>query len=430
MDKNRASDRPKLARRLGVAAATMAGLGVIIGSGIYVIIGVAAGQAGNLVWLSFLVAAFVASLTALSYVRLGKIHPKNAPEYQFVSAAFGSFPAFLAGWLILVAQVVSAAAVALGFAGYLNALANVPELPAALGLILACSLIIYAGIGQSAMIAGALTAVEVLGLLLIVGIGFPHLGSVDYFEASTGMAGVFTAASLVFFAYLGFEGMANLSEEMKDPVRDMPRAIVLALGISALFYLLVAISTVSVLGWNELSQSSAPLAMVAERAMGSRAGLLLSVISLAATGNTALILLLSGSRIAYAMSGAGVLPGALAIVDSRRRTPWTAIVAVGLVALVFVSFKDIQRVAEFTNFITLLAFVAVNASAVKILGKRRTNSRFKHMAANRLLPVLGIAFSLWLAVNAGWSAAVFGLAVLAAGGLVYLSTRLAPASST
>jgi len=402
----------------------MTGLGVIIGSGIYVILGVAAGQAGNLVWLSFLLAALVASLTALSYARLGRIRPKNAPEYQFVSIAFGSFPAFLAGWLILVAQVVSAAVVALGFAAYLSALANVPVLPAAIGLVVLCSLIIYAGIGQSATIAGALTVVEVLGLLIIVGIGFPHLGSVDYFEAAGSMAGVFTGASLVFFAYLGFEGMANLSEEMKDPVRDLPRAIMLSLGISTFFYVLVAVAAVSVLGWSELSQSSAPLARVAEQAVGDRAGVLLSAISLASTGNTVLILLLAGSRIAYAMSSAGVLPGALCIVDRRRQTPWPAIVAVGLVAVVFASFKNIQRVAEFTNLITLLAFVAVNASAIKILGRKETDSRFKHVLINRLVPSLSMAFSLWLAVNAGWAAAIFGLAVLAAGGAVYMVNRL------
>ena len=167
-------NKTQLARRLGLFAATMTGLGVIIGSGIYVIIGIAARQAGNAVWLSFVFAAFGAGLTAISYARLSRLNPRNAPEYQFVSMAFGSTPAFFAGWLILMAEIISSTAVALGFAGYLNVLLGVPETPAAIGLIVLSSLILYIGISQSAVVAIVLTLVEVLGLLIVIGIGTPH----------------------------------------------------------------------------------------------------------------------------------------------------------------------------------------------------------------------------------------------------------------
>ena len=418
------SQNKRLARHLGLTAATMTGLGVIIGSGIYVIIGVAAGQAGNAVWLSFILAAVGASLTALSYARLSKLRARNAPEYQFVSMAFGKSPAFFAGWLILLAQIISSAAVALGFAGYLNALVGFPEVPAAIGLIILSSLILYIGISQSAMVAIILTAVEVLGLFIIIGIGLPRLGQVNYFEMPLGISGVFTAASLVFFAFLGFEGMANLSEEMKDPERNLPRAILWALGLSTVFYILVAISAVSVVGWNALGQSSAPLAIVAEQALGSNAGVVLSFISLASTANTVLVLLLATSRNMHAMSRARVLPGILRLVSPGRQTPWLTILVGGLIAILLVLISDIQEIAEFTNFITLLAFVGVNASALKLLTRKSGASVSRHIILNRIIPGLGIAVSIWLAINAGWQAALAGLVVLLIGLLVYWFTNL------
>jgi len=412
-----------LARRLGLAVATLTGLGVIIGSGIYVIIGVAAGQAGNAVWLSFLVAAVGASFTAASYARLGRLKSKNAPEYQFVNAAFGSQLAFLAGWLILLAQIVSSAAVALGFAGYLNSLLDIPILPAAAGLIIFCSIVVFIGIGQSALMAGFLTIIEIVGLLIIIFIGLPKFGQVNYWEMPLGFAGVLSAASLVFFAYLGFEGMANLSEEMRKPEKDLPKAIVLALVLSAMAYILVSLSAVSVSGWSDLSRSAAPLATVAGQALGEKAGLALTIISLASTANTVLVLLLAASRILYTMSSDRVLPTILHKVSQKQRTPWVAIITVGLGSILFASLRNIQQVAEFTNFITLLAFIGVNASAIKILQKNNT-SKIKHILVNRFLPSLGVVASIWLAVNAGWKAGLFGIGVLLVGLLVYWITRI------
>jgi basic amino acid/polyamine antiporter, APA family len=414
----------QLARRLGLLAATMTGLGVIIGAGIYVIIGVAAGQAGNAVWLSFILAAVGASLTALSYARLSKLRSQNAPEYQFVSMAFGNRPAFFAGWLILLAQIISSAAVALGFAGYLNALSGFPELPAAIGLIVLSSLILYIGISQSTIIAIILTAIEIVGLTIIIGIGLPHIGEVNYLEMPLGISGVFTAASLVFFAYLGFEGMANLSEELKDPGKNLPKAILLALGISTIFYVLVSISTVSVVGWDTLVQSNAPLAIVAEQVLGNNAGVALSIISLASTANTVLVLLLAASRIMHAMARARVLPGILNSVSPDRQTPWLTILVGGLVSILLVLISNLQQIAEYTNFITLLAFIGVNASAVKLLVKESGIRASRHILLNRVVPILGIIVSIWLAINAGWQAALAGLVILLIGLLVYWLTNL------
>ncbi len=417
------ADDRALARRIGLTAAVMTGLGVVIGSGIYVILGIAAGPAGNAVWLSFLIAAAGASFTAFTYARLARDNPQNSPEFQYVGGAFGRLPGFLAGWLILVAQIVSAATVALGFAGYLHALTGFPELPAAVILIVVSVVIIFFGISHSTMAAGLLTVVEIIGLLIVIGIGSTRLGDVDYLEMPSGLFGVFTGASLVFFAYLGFEGMANLAGEMRNPRRDMPRAITLVLVISTILYTLVALSAVSTLGWESLSQSRAPFSDIAREALGSRAGSVMAVISLASTANTVLVLLLAGSRIAHALSAGGVLPAPLSRVSPRTRAPWLALLAVGLLALIFSLFGDVRQVAEYTNFTTLLAFIAVNASAFMLLRRSRPGI-WPDAVVNRVLPALGIGFSIWLAITAGKGAAAFGGIAIAAGISIYATNSI------
>jgi basic amino acid/polyamine antiporter, APA family len=154
-----------LKRRIGLLAATLAGIGIILGAGIYVLVGVAAGEAGNAVWISFLIAALAASFTTVSYARLSRLHPKNAPEYQFLSLAFGHTPGFLAGWLILWATTISAATVSLGFDGYLQHLSGLPYLGNAVWLIVLSSLVVFIGVGESALVAGILTVIEITGVV-------------------------------------------------------------------------------------------------------------------------------------------------------------------------------------------------------------------------------------------------------------------------
>jgi len=414
------SAEPQLKRRLGLWVTTLTGIGVILGSGIYVLVGVAAGEAGNAVWLSFLIAAAVAGLTGLSYARLSKLKPKDAPEFQFVGMAFKPSLAFLAGWMILWAVVISASAVALGFAGYLSYLLGTPVIPVAIGLVLASSIVVFLGIGESALLAGALTFIEVAGLVFIVAIGAPHFGEVNVMEMPMGVAGTIGAASLVFFAYLGFEGMANLSEEMKNPQRDLPRAILLALGISTLLYILVSLAAVSVLDWQTLGQSDAPLALVAAQVLGSNAGLTLTLVALFSTANTVLLLLLAASRAMWAMSCAGALPRVFCVIGEERRTPWLAIIVVGFFASLFTVFEDIRDVAEFTNFATLLAFAGVNAAALKIFNRESSLSGFRRIFLDIIMPALGLVTAVLLAINTGWRAASFGGLLIAVGLLVYL----------
>jgi APA family basic amino acid/polyamine antiporter len=221
--------------------------------------------------------------------------------------------------------------------------------------------------------------------------------------------------------------MANLSEEMKAPERDLPRAIMLSIGVSTVLYTLVAVSAVSVLGWQNLSQSGAPLAAVASAVLGPKADVLLTVIALASTANTVLLLLFSASRAMWGMSCAGVLPMKVCAIGKHRRTPWLAIIIVGIFAVIFALVRNIEDVAEFTNFATLLAFIGVNASALKIFSKNPVNSKFKHILMDIVLPLMGCFTALWLAIGLGLRAALFGGLLLIVGIIVYfLLKRLSP----
>ena len=415
-----------LEKRLGLAATTLAGVGAILGAGIYVLLGIAAGHAGNAVWLSFLFAAAGAGLTGLSYARLVRLRPKDAPEFQYVGLAFGRQAGFLAGWLMLWARVIAVAIVSLGFAGYMARLTGLPMLVSALGLVFFTVLVLLLGVGESVALVGVLTGVEILGLVIIVAIGAPHLGRFDLLEMPGGISGVIGAASLVFFVYLGFQDMLDFAEEMQDPVRDLPRAILLALTICTVFYILVSLAAISVLGWEGLSRSTAPLADVAARGLGAKADVTLTLIALAATANTAVIMLFSTSRALWAMACAGVLPGVFCRISRSRRTPWTAILAAGLLAAAFAFLTDIERTAQAANLTILLAFFLVNAAAVRIFGKEGYHRGARRLSLDILLPGAGAALCLWLAGETGGFAALLGAGLLAAGAGFYRIMGLPP----
>jgi len=353
----------QLRRTLGLFEVTLSGIGIILGAGIYALIGEAAGLAGNAVWISFALSALVAVFTGLSYAELASMFPKASAEYEYTSQAFGRFPAFIIGWLIIFSGVIGAAAVSLGFAGYFQALTGVPLLPSALLLLAALSAIISVGIKQSARLAITFTAIEALGLVIIIILGIPYLGRVNLLEMSPlGFSGIFQASALIFFAFMGFEEMVKLSEETKDPEKNIPRGLMLAISASIVLYITVALSAVSVLGWERLSQSSAPFADIAYSALGANASTIISIIALFATTNTVLLMLLASSRIIYGMAQSGSLPQILANVHPQRRTPWTATLLSMALAMAFVSFQDIAFVANVNNFTIFVTFMVINAA--------------------------------------------------------------------
>ncbi len=416
--------KPSLKREISTFEATAFGVGIILGAGIYALIGPAAGTAGNILWLSFIIGAIISSFTGLSYAELSTMFPKSAAEYVYARRAFGNeFWAFLLGWLIIFAGIVSASTVAIGFSGYLKPFFDAPIFIIATSLILILSFSNFYGIKESAKINILFTGIEISGLLMIIFLGMRRFPNVNYLEAPTGFQGIFAASALVFFAYIGFEDIVNIAEEMKNPKKTIPRALILSILITTVFYILIAISTVSLADWRALENSSAPLAYAASMVLGKNAFLAISVIALFATANTVLILLIVVSRMVYGMASGGSLPKILSYVHDQRKTPWIAILVVMMLSMIFVTLDDLRLVAGITNFTTFVIFASVNFSLIWLRYKKpKINRPFKvplNIGKFPLIPFLGLISCLFLVFHLELLAIVLGIIILASGGLAY-----------
>ncbi|MFN8557367.1 MAG: APC family permease [Dehalococcoidia bacterium] len=255
------SPGPGLRRALGFWEVTAGGVGIIIGAGIYVLVGAATERAGAAVWVAFVLAAVLSALTGLSYAELASMFPSAGAEYEYTRRAFPHWLAFTVGWVMVAGLVVAAAAVSLGFGRYLDHFLPLDSRIGALGLLALVAGIAVVGIKQSVRVTVALSVVQVGGLVAIILIGAPHVGEVDLLE-STGPVGILGAAALVFFAFIGFDEVITRAEETHDPTRTVPRALLTALAISTVLYVAVAVAAVSVLGAAALGASSRPLADV------------------------------------------------------------------------------------------------------------------------------------------------------------------------
>jgi basic amino acid/polyamine antiporter, APA family len=404
-----------LKRALGLGHVSLTGIGVILGAGVYALIGPAAAHAGQALWLAFVVAGVAAVMTAYSYARLGGMRPKASPEFQYTTLAFGPRVGFLAGWLMLAGDVAAAASVALGFGGYLGNVAGTGTIAGALGLVVVAGLIVCAGVGESVRLAIALTLVEAAGLVFVVVIGVPAWERADYTTMPHGGGGVLSAAALIFFAYLGFDELGNLAEEMRRPERDLPRALFISVAATTIIYVAVALSATAIVPAAALGASPAPLALVVRTALGPTADVVLSVMALAATANTVLLLLLAGSRSVYGMAADGVLPPRLARL-SRTQIPLAATLVVLAATAVLVTSGDLSAVARLTDAMVLMSFIAVNLSLAYLGLRGRTRARGIGRTADVAVPALGAVLCGGLLVEGGWTwiAAACGVAGLGA----------------
>lgn len=386
--------KPELKKELGLFETTIYGIGIILGAGIYAIIGEGAGLAGNALWLSFLIAAIIASFTGLSYAELTSMYPRAAAEYVYTKKAFNRESlAFVLGFVIIIAGIISGSTVALGFAGYFSSLFGTGIIPIAIILLVLLSILNFVGIKESAKFNIISTLIEFSGLIIIILIALPYLGSVDYFFVPGGFSGIMAATALIFFAFIGFEDLANISEETKNAHSTIPKALLISLIVSTILYILVSISAVSVLGWETLSMSSAPLTDVAVAGWGPSMIGILSVIALFATGNTVLIMLIVVSRMIYGMSRGGSLPGFLSRLHIKRRTPFISIFLVMALAIVFTFIGNIGMVASLTNAGIFISFFFVNLSVIFLRFRRPGDKRPFRTPINigrfPLIPFLG-----------------------------------------
>lgn len=418
----------KLKRELGLFEATLYGVGVIIGAGIYVLIGPAAGLTGNSLWISFIIGALISVFTGLSYAELSTMYPKEAAEFIYIKKASQSkFLAFVISWLILFTAIISVSTVSLGFASYFGEVVKffikVPEILIAALLITFLSYVNYLGIKESSKLNILFTGISVLGLLVIIFLGFQNFGKVDYLEMPFGLHGILAAAALIFFAYLGFEDIANISEETKNPKKVMPKAFILSITITTILYALTAVATVSLADWSELSASPAPLALAASKVFGENAFLFISFISWFATSSTVLILLIVVSRMSYGMARENSLPRFLNKLDKKRKTPWRAIMVGGFFSILFLFIEKIQTIAEITSLSAFITFSAVNASLIWLRYSKPDVIRPFRTPINigkfPIIAFLGLLFNSLMITQFEKELLLFGVAILISGIIVY-----------
>ena len=347
-------------QKLSLLSLSLFGVGIILGAGIYAILGAAAGVAGASLWISFLMAAIVALLTGLSYCELATLYPKAGAEYTYLKKAYPDkeWVPFILGFILLFAGCATAATIAIGFGSYLNQIIQIPIWISALGLLLIVSIINSVGIQNSSKVNIVFTLIEVFGLLIVIWYGFTNHSPVIK-PSFVVTSGTFSSAALIFFVYLGFEDIVNLSEESEQPEKNIPKAIIISLVITTVLYIAVAIAVLFLTTPENLSKSSVPLSAALMKSAPQWVSTL-NTIALFSTGNTALITMLAVGRMVFGIAKQGGLPKILAKTIGKKNVPLSSIVLIFLLSAVFLALGNLEDLASVSSFCALLGFLSVN----------------------------------------------------------------------
>jgi APA family basic amino acid/polyamine antiporter len=384
-----------LRRRLGLALLVLYGTGITVGAGIYVLIGAVAGHAGVYAPWSFVLAATVMALTVASYAELSTRYPVSAGEAAYVRAAFRSRTFSTAiGLLTVVIGIVSSAAVTLGSAGYIQQFVDLPQGLIVVVVALTLGAVAAWGILESVTLASVFTVIEVGGLVTVIvaaihadlpiATGLAHLPPPNAMV----MSGIGFGSLLAFFAFIGFEDLANVVEEAMVPHRDIPRAMVLTLLISTILYVLVAAVAVSAVSIERLSSSSAPLSLVFREVAGVSPATI-SAIAIVATLNTILAQITMAARVVYGIARERELPAIFARVHRRTGTPLFATACIVALVIPLALFVPLTPLAEGTSLATLAVFALVNLALLR-LRYRREPSNVPHVTVPIWIPAIGL----------------------------------------
>ena len=426
---------PTLHRSVGPFQMALYGLGSMLGAGIYGLIGKAAGEVGNAVWLAFLVALVAALLTALSYASLGSRYPRAAGAVYVAQRAYG-FPllSFMVGLALVCSGLTSIATQSRVFGANfieLFGLGTLPVAAIALCYLFGTTAIIYRGIQEAMWVNVLCTVVSIAGLLLVVEVGASYWGSVNYLETPPTNGNGETAlivlqgAVLAFFAFIGFEDMYNVAEEVREPEKTIPIGLISAMLIAALIYIAVAVTAVSVVPWQDLARAPGPITEVVARAAPFIPPLLFTAITIFAVANTGLVNFVTASRLLYGMARQNLLPDHLGKVHRRRRTPHIAILVLFLILVPLALMGTIAELAAATVLLLLTVFSVVNGALFVLKGRKgEPPGRFE---IPRIIPALGFLVCVGLIVvrvsTGDWRAPAIAGSLLLACFLIYMLMR-------
>jgi APA family basic amino acid/polyamine antiporter len=405
----------KLRRVIGVFDLTALGLGAIIGTGIFVILGEAIGDAGPAIVLSFVLAGVTCAFSALSYSELASSIPVSGSAYTYAYATLGELLAWIIGWDLILEYGVSVAAVAVGWGEYLSEFLDtlfgvslpdwlslppgeggVLNLPAAF-LVLAVTAVLILGVKESARANTIMVLFKIFVLLLFLALAFTAFKSSNIQPfAPKGFSGVTTAAAAIFFAYIGFDAVSTSGEEVKKPARDLPIAIIGSLAIATLLYVLVALAATGAYPWQKLEGQGAPLAVVLSEGVGTSWGAgMIEIGALVAITSVVLTILYGQTRIMYAMSRDGLVPRAFSRTGARQ-TPVVATALFGILIAVLAATVPLDVIFELVNIGTLFAFVIVNIGVIVLRRTRPDLQRGFRVPWVPVVPIIGALLCFYL----------------------------------
>lgn len=373
---------PKLKRTIGLSMLTLYGLGTILGAGIYVLVGKVAAHAGLYAPLAFLLAAMLATFSGYSYAKLSSAFPLSAGEAVYISEAFNSKSlSTLVGWMVVLTGVVSAATITNGFVGYLQVFVDIPDFWGISLLVFAMTGLAVWGVSESVTVTVIATVLGLIGLLMILWYSLPAFATLptrihEFVPPMNDFGiwfGVLLGAFLAFYAFIGFEDMVNMAEEVRSPESTLPKSITYAIVVSSLLYFFVALAAVLQLPLEALVVSNAPLADVMNQHSAS-AAYFISLISLAAIINGALVQIIMCSRVIYGMGNKGIAPALLAKVHPTRHTPYIATLVIGGVVWLLATSFELTTLAQITSFIIIVVFLLVNASLIRLVQRHQLHA--------------------------------------------------------
>lgn len=386
---------PSLARKISLPLLTFYGLGTILGAGIYVLIGEVALRAGKHAPFSFIIAAFIAAITAYSFARLSSIFPKSAGPAAYTQAAFNlNYLSIMTGLTVIAVGSISAATMIKGFAGYFSAIVSTPEIVAISGVIILIFLISAWGISQSVMLAAIITVIEIGGLLFVMLIAIDTNQVVDFAllinkDVVSYASPILYAAFISFYAYIGFEDIVNIAEETINPRKVMPLAIGLSLLFSTLLYVGLSVACSLYIPEHVYTQSSAPLVSIVEYRNYSATWM--AVVSMIAILNGALVQFIMASRVLYGMSSQKLIPALFAKINPTTNTPVIATATVASIVFILATVLALIQLAEITSMITLIIFIIVQASLLYLTFKNKYKRKL-----DVVLPIFGIGLNVIL----------------------------------
>lgn len=385
---------PKLKRALTLPLLTFYGLGNILGAGIYVLVGEVAGRAGMFTPFAFILAAIIGALTAVTYAEMSSRYPKSAGSAIYVDEAFHRQSlSTITGLLAATIALISSATLVEGFTGYFQLFVPIEAWIIQIAIVFAVTLVASYGIEASAKLATAITLTETFGLLFIIWIGrnaFTHLPTRigELMPTVAGMEGILLGSFVAFFAFIGFEDMVTVAEEVQNPKKNMPLAIFASMGIATLLYVLVTVVAVFSLSHAELANNGTPLATIYSSVTGN-APTLITIISLFAIINGVLVQVIMAARVFYGMAQNGWLPSIFGSVNTVTRTPLVATLFASAVVLLFALALPLGHLAELTSFAILLIFAFIHIALIYV--KLRYKAKEEEMTFPLWIPVVGCA---------------------------------------